>query len=248
MAIDLRTEEQRVIDAVVEAKLALDSPLAEANRLSIDKLRAELDAYIPGSKDREQIMLARQAQERDEFSARELRGHNELQARYDALSEKLQTLAANYAKAFDGVRAYYGRLFPSDGIVGQGKLATIEEGHEPIENIRRVLRGDLHGPGVNVETKFADNGDVITRIRRGLHAMGGRGEPPLGLDVFREGEDPYGEDVVAVADSPQEGFEPMPATLTPETIGEALERGAAAIGENPKAIGLDFSLDAEQKG
>lgn len=227
MALDLRTDEQRAIDAVVEAKLAIDGPDAERWRSVVAEKREQLDGFVAASQKREQELLHRQAMERDEFSRAELSEHNQLQATLTVYADKLSKLAMNYASAVDALRAHYGtRVVFSDvaaGITGQGQLATVAE---PVENIRRVLRGDLHGAGVDVRTFVnPDTGDLITRIRRGLHDMGaeGTGKPP-------------------------EGFEPMSGELGAHNITEALQDGAKAIGEDLGALGLDFSLDAAEKG
>jgi hypothetical protein len=226
MALDLRTDEQRAIDAVVEAKIALDSPEADGWREIIKNSEEELSGFIAASKRREADLSHKQAMERDDFAKSELRAHVSIQTTLDTYRAQLAKLAGEYASKVEALRSHYASVYPADDVGA---------------SIRKVLRGDLHGEGVNVETKFSDNGDVITRIRRGLHAMGASGVP--------------GCDVVAVADSPQddageapEGLEPAPGGLDAGNITEALERGARAIGEDLKPLGLDFSLDAEQKG
>ena len=157
MVLDNRTKEQRVIDEVVAAKLELDGPDADGWRSIVAEKREQLDGFVAASKRREDELLHKQAMERDEFSRAELNEQVGLQSTLDAYTEKLSKVAAKYAEAFDAVRAYYASVYPGD---------------DPAVSIRKVLSGDAHA-GANVETKIDDDGNLITRIRRGLHEMGG---------------------------------------------------------------------------
>ncbi len=212
----MRTEEQKVIDDLVAAKVMLDGPEAEQYRFSLDRLRGELNVFIEGSNEREEILLARHAQERDEFSARELKAHDDLKCRHDVLSEKLQFLAENYAAAFDAVRQHYASTYADD---------------DRSASIRSAIVGDVE----NVETVLSEEtGDIVTRIRRGLQGM-------------TEAEECFWSGAKTDLEGPPEAFDDASGGLGAESIAEALERGAEAIGEDLKPLGLDFSLYGEQK-
>jgi len=155
MVLDNRTKEQRVIDTIVAAKLALDGPDADRWRSIVAEKREQLDGFVAASKRREDDLLHKQAMELDEFSRSELNEQVGLQSTLDAYTEKLGKLAAQYAEAFDAVRGHYASVYPGD---------------DPAVSIRKVLAGDAH-PGASVETFLNIEGGLVTRIRRGVHNM-----------------------------------------------------------------------------
>lgn len=149
----MRTEEQRVIDDLVAAKVRLDGPEADGWREILAAKKQELDGFIEASKNREEELLAKQASERDDFARGELSDHVGIQSVVNAYTHKLERLGAIYAEAFDAVRQHYASTYAED---------------DRSASIRSALIGDVD----NVETVLhEESGDIVTRIRRGLQSM-----------------------------------------------------------------------------
>jgi len=212
----MRTEEQKVIDDLVAAKVRLDGPEADGWREILAAKKQELDGFIEASSNREKELLARQAFERDDFARGELSDHVGIQSVVNAYTNKLERLGAIYAEAFDAVRQHYASTYADD---------------DRSASIRSAIVGDVE----NVETVLnEETGDIVTRIRRGLQGM-------------TEAEECFWSGAKTDLQGPPEAFDDASGGLGAESIAEALERGAEAIGEDLKPLGLDFSLYGEQK-